>query len=126
MLQVTADQVVAALQATGVQPGDGVLVHSAIQYLGQTEGGVGMYYTSLCRALDIRIGLNPGDPGSGTLVVPAFNFAFARGEPFDPQTTPSAGMGASQRVPPPAPGGAPHAAPHAVAGGGGTLRGRPG
>jgi aminoglycoside 3-N-acetyltransferase len=94
MLQVTADQVVAALRATGIQPGDGVLVHSAIQYLGQPEGGVGMYYTALCRALDIRIGLNPDDPGSGTLAVPAFNFAFARGEPFDPQTTPTAGMGA--------------------------------
>jgi len=30
----------------------------------------------------------------GTLVVPTFNFAFARGEPYDPMTTPSAGMGA--------------------------------
>jgi aminoglycoside N3'-acetyltransferase len=90
MLQVTADQVVAALQATGVQPGDGVLVHSAIQYLGQPLGDVGIYYTALCQALDIH----PGNPGSGTLAVPAFNFAFARGEPFDPQTTPSAGMGA--------------------------------
>jgi len=29
----------------------------------------------------------------GTLAVPAFNFGFARGEPFDPASTPSQGMG---------------------------------
>lgn len=94
MLQVTPEQVVAALQATGIQPGDGALVHSAIQYLGQPLGGVGMYYTALCQALKIRPVHDPGTPGSGTLAVPAFNFAFARGEAYNPQTTPSAGMGA--------------------------------
>lgn len=31
---------------------------------------------------------------SGSVVVPTFNFGFARGEPYDPQTTPSVGMGA--------------------------------
>lgn len=30
----------------------------------------------------------------GTLAVPTFNFTFARGEPYDPQNTPSSGMGA--------------------------------
>jgi len=90
MLQVTTEQAVAALQATGIMPGDGVLVHSAIQYLGQPLGGVGMYYTAFCQALDIH----PDNPDSGTLAIPAFNFAFARGEPFDPQTTPAIGMGA--------------------------------
>jgi aminoglycoside 3-N-acetyltransferase len=94
MLKVSAEQVVAALQAVGINPGDSVLVHSAIQYLGQPLGGVPMYYTALCQALDIRIGLNPDDPGSGTLAVPAFNFAFARGDPYDPQNTPAVGMGA--------------------------------
>jgi aminoglycoside 3-N-acetyltransferase len=94
MLQVTAEQVLAALQATGIQPGDGVLVHSAIQYLGQPLGGVAMYYTALCQTLDITSGLTPASPGSGTLAVPAFNFLFARGEPYDPQTTPAVGMGA--------------------------------
>ena len=93
MLQVTVEQAVAALQATGIKPGDGVLVHSAIQYLGQPQGGVGMYYTALCQALDIPVGLTPAPPGSGTLAVPAFNFAFARGEPYDPQSTPAVGMG---------------------------------
>ena len=33
----------AALQDLGIQPGDGLLVHSAVQFLGQPEGGVGMY-----------------------------------------------------------------------------------
>ena len=40
-----------------------MLVHSAIQYLGQPVGGVGMYYTAFYRALDLRIRLNPDDPG---------------------------------------------------------------
>ncbi len=30
----------------------------------------------------------------GTLIVPTFNFGFAKGEPYDPLTTPSVGMGA--------------------------------
>ncbi len=30
----------------------------------------------------------------GTLAVPAFNFGFARGEAYDPQSAPSIGMGA--------------------------------
>ena len=94
MLQVTLEQAKAALQAIGIIPGDGVLVHSAIQYLGQPQGGVAMYYAALCQALNIQIGMNPASPSGGTLAVPVFNFAFARGEPYDPLTTPSAGMGA--------------------------------
>jgi aminoglycoside 3-N-acetyltransferase len=94
MLQVTAEQTLAALQAVGIQPGDGALVHSAIQSLGQPQDGVGMYYTALCQVLDSPSGLGQASPGRGTLAVPAFNFAFARGEPYDPQSTPSAGMGA--------------------------------
>jgi aminoglycoside 3-N-acetyltransferase len=94
MLQVTAEQVVAALQVVGVQPGDGVLVHSAIQFLGQPQGGVSMHYNALCQTLDIPCGLSPDFPGNGTLAIPTFNFAFARGEPYDPQTTPTIGMGA--------------------------------
>lgn len=94
MLQLTPEQVIAALQTIGIKPGDGVLVHSAIQYLGQPQGGVAMYYTVLCQVLSIQIGMNPASPSRGTLAAPVFNFAFARGEPYDPLTTPSAGMGA--------------------------------
>jgi aminoglycoside 3-N-acetyltransferase len=83
MLEVTEAQVTAALRMIGIGPEDNLLVHSAIQFLGRPAGGVGMYLQTL------RAVIGPG----GTLVVPAFNFAFARGERYDPQNTPSDGMG---------------------------------
>jgi aminoglycoside 3-N-acetyltransferase len=83
MKEVTRQQVVEALKAVGVQPGDGLLVHSALQFLGRPMGGVGMYFEALLQSLALN----------GTVVVPTFNFAFARGEAYDPQTTPSVGMG---------------------------------
>lgn len=106
MRQVTQDQVIAALQAVGVQPGDDLLVHSALHFLGQPAGGIGIYYRALQAVLDdtegksslpaeLRQTTSPDPPlASGTIAVPTFNFAFARGEPFDPQDTPSVGMGA--------------------------------
>jgi aminoglycoside N3'-acetyltransferase len=84
MQEVTKDQVVACLTSLGVCPGDGLLVHSAVQYLGLPRGGVGMYLEA------IQDVIGP----EGTLVVPAFNFGFARGERYDPGETPSQGMGA--------------------------------
>lgn len=90
MNEVNEQQVVAALQAVGVRAGDGLLVHSALQYLGRPTGGVGMYYNALVSVLEgqkTRLAL-------ATIAVPAFNFAFARGEPYDPQVTSSVGMGA--------------------------------
>lgn len=74
----------AALQAVGVRTGDGLLIHSAMHPLGKPDGGLEMVFGALKDA----VGLD------GTLVVPAFNFAFARGEDFDPYATPSQGMGA--------------------------------
>ncbi len=74
----------AALQAVGVRTGDGLLIHSAMHPLGKPEGGLAMVFAALKEA----VGLD------GTLVVPAFNFAFARGEDYDPYATPSHGMGA--------------------------------
>ncbi|MEX1247017.1 MAG: AAC(3) family N-acetyltransferase [Anaerolineales bacterium] len=74
----------AALHAVGVQPGDGLLLHSAMQYLGHPEGGLQMVLDALKFAI--------GD--QGTIVVPAFNFGFAKGEEYDPYATPSQGMGA--------------------------------
>lgn len=84
MLTVNAEQIIAALGRLGLGPGDGLLVHSAVQYFGRPDGGVGLYL----EALQTVIG------PEGTVAVPAFNFAFAKGQPYDPQTTPSAGMGA--------------------------------
>lgn len=74
----------AALQAVGVRAGDGLLIHSAMHPLGKPDGGLVMVFAALKEA----VGLD------GTLVVPAFNFAFARGEDYDPYATPSHGMGA--------------------------------
>ena len=94
MRQITQEQAVAVLQSIGIKPGDGLLVHSAIHYLGQPVGGVGMHYRALCQAVNIDPKQRAHAAGAvGSLAVPAFNFAFARGEPYDPQTTPSAGMG---------------------------------
>jgi aminoglycoside N3'-acetyltransferase len=72
-----------ALAAVGVQKGDGLLVHSALQFLGKPEGGEDMYLETL---FDV---LGP----EGTIAVPTFNFAFARGEDFDRLATASEGMG---------------------------------
>jgi aminoglycoside N3'-acetyltransferase len=87
---VTQRQVVQALQALGLSTGDRLLVHSAVQFLGKPQDdegriqGVGLYLAAIQEVLG----------SDGTLAVPAFNFAFARGEPFDPNATPSDGMGA--------------------------------
>ncbi len=83
MLEVTQAQIAGALRAVGLEAGDGVLVHSALHFLGRPAGGVEAYLAAFQEVLGPQ----------GTLVVPAFNFGFARGERFDPQETPSDGMG---------------------------------
>ena len=71
------------LAAVGVQAGDGLLVHSALQFLGRPEGGLQMYLDAL---------LDEVGP-EGTLAVPAFTFAFARGKDFDRRESTSENMG---------------------------------
>lgn len=80
---LTRQQLDGALEAAGLQAGDGLLVHSAVQFLGKPEGGLPMYRD----ALQAVIGPH------GTLVVPAFSFEFAKTAQYDPATTPSQGMG---------------------------------
>lgn len=77
------EQVVESLRALGVQRGDGLLVHSAIQYLGRPTGGLQIYLDAIRSVIGEE----------GTIAVPAFNFGFARGERYDPLETPSQGMG---------------------------------
>jgi aminoglycoside 3-N-acetyltransferase len=90
MQQVAKEQVVQALSQVGVQPNDGLLVHSAIQFLGRPPEGMDksrlpeLYFDALCETVNFS---------EGTLAAPTFTFAFARGEPYDPQTTPSQKMG---------------------------------
>ncbi len=83
MLETSPEQVLQTLQALDLQPGDGLLVHSALQFLGRPQGGPAMYLTCLQTVLGPQ----------GTLAAPAFNFGFAKGLPFDPANTPSQGMG---------------------------------
>ncbi len=80
---VSQSQVVDLLHRLGIQKGDGLLVHAAIQFLGIPEGGVEMYYQAIREVIGAE----------GSLAVPTFNFAFARGERFHPKQTPSKDMG---------------------------------
>jgi len=84
MREVTCQQVIDCLNSLGIIQGDGLLVHSAVQFLGRPIGGLAMYLEA------IQTVIGP----QGTLAVPTFNFAFAQGEPYDPQQTPSKNMGA--------------------------------
>ena len=77
------DELYRALVAVGIKSGDGLLIHSALQYLGRPESGIQMYLDVIQQV----IGVN------GTLAVPTFTFAFAREHEFDPKKTPSEGMG---------------------------------
>ncbi len=84
MKTLRREQLQQALKTIGIQPGDGLLVHSAIQFLGEPEGGVEMYFNAIMRAIGVE----------GTMAVPTFNFEFAETGEFDLQRTPSIGMGA--------------------------------
>ena len=79
MLETSPEQVLQTLQALDLQPGDGLLVHSALQFLGRPQGGPAMYLTCLQTVL--------GPPG--TLAAPAFKFGFAKGLPLDTANQPS-------------------------------------
>ena len=102
MRTLSYSQLVNSLHSLGLQPGDGVLVHSALQFLGQPEGGLEMYLQALGSVVNIPQVFQSGENSAaldrdkllGTLAVPTFNFGFARGEPFDSRYTPSVGMGA--------------------------------
>lgn len=103
MKTVTKEQLVSILQSLGIQAGDGLLVHSAIQFLGKPENGLKTYFDAICVVAGIvansplplgeGLGVRGDALTEGTLAVPTFNFAFARGEPFDPLNTPAEGMG---------------------------------
>lgn len=81
---LSRSQLSEALNAVGVQSGDGLLVHSALQLLGRPEGGLQTVLDALLEAVG----------SEGTIAVPTFPFTFNRGMDYDPKTTPSKGMGA--------------------------------
>ncbi len=80
---LTRKELDAALASVGVAAGDGLLVHSALQFFGKPEGGLQMYLDALLTAIG----------PSGTLAVPTFPFTFNRGLDYNPATTPSKDMG---------------------------------
>jgi aminoglycoside 3-N-acetyltransferase len=89
MQEVNRQQILDCLHQVGVQPGDGLLVHSALQFFGRPQGGIGIYLDALQEAVGMK-----DDPARGTLAVPVFNFSFAKGQDYDPDLTPAVGMGA--------------------------------
>jgi aminoglycoside 3-N-acetyltransferase len=97
MREVTADQVEEILAALGMAAGQGVIVHSALQFLGRPSEGPLTYLKAFCRVLNIPVpslGISHQEnTATGTLAVPTFNFSFARGLPYDPMNTPAEGMG---------------------------------
>jgi len=103
MLEVTLSALIDTLRGLGVEAGDGLLVHSAVQFLGRPRGGMEMYYHGLRSVLNghdsTSSQVNKNDsmsitPIEGTIVVPTFNFDFCSGKRYDPKSTPAVGMGA--------------------------------
>jgi len=80
-----AESITGALRAVGVERGDLVLMHSdasaVIKMLGSSDWG---------RTLDLlgTACLDAVGP-EGTVVVPTFNWAFCKGQPYDARRTPS-------------------------------------
>lgn len=91
MREITVEQIVDCLLSLGLKGGDGVLVHSALQFLGMPCNGVSDYGAAFFSVLEMDA--QDVNNSKGTLAVPTFNFAFAKGEAYDAQTTPSKGMG---------------------------------
>lgn len=77
-----------SLQRVHLNPGDLVFIHSSLLHLGIMEG-VSIQDTAANVYRVISEYLGP----DGTLVVPTFNFDFAKGLEFDRQNTPSKNMG---------------------------------
>lgn len=82
---VGLDDLLTRFSELGVRRSDTLLVHSAVQFLGKPEGGIGLYYQALSTAL--------GLPEAGLLAVPTFTFSFVQGEGYDPANTPAQRMG---------------------------------
>lgn len=80
---LTSQLFTSRLEQIGINPGDGLLIHSAIQFLGQPDGGIEMIFQCLKNLLT----------NGGTIAVPTFNFDFAKGVEFKIKETPSKGMG---------------------------------
>jgi len=76
---LTKQNLIEEFQAFGVEAGDALLVHSSYKSFGGVDGGPQTVIDALLDALG----------SDGTLIMPAFNFDFCKGEPWDVNETPS-------------------------------------
>ncbi len=76
---LTFDNLVEEFRAIGINAGDTLMVHSSYKSFGGVDGGP---QTVIDALLDVL-----GE--EGTLIMPAFNFDFCKGEPWDVRNTPS-------------------------------------
>lgn len=76
---LTFETLVEGFGKLGVEEGDTLLVHSSYKSLGAVDGGPQI----VINALEAVLG------EEGTLVMPAFNFDFNKGTPWDVRSTPS-------------------------------------
>ncbi|MBN1808350.1 MAG: AAC(3) family N-acetyltransferase [Planctomycetes bacterium] len=80
---VTAEDIVAALRAAGIEAGDIIMVHSSLKSFGHVEGGAETVVDALLEAVGEK----------GTVIVPTLSASYNRGTasgiPFNPKTTPS-------------------------------------
>ena len=76
---LTQEEVKAALTEVGVEQGDVLLGHFALNWFGYIEGGAESLIDTLLELLGPE----------GTLVMPTFSFSWLGRAPFDPGTTPS-------------------------------------
>jgi aminoglycoside 3-N-acetyltransferase len=83
MKTVSFEEIKSKLLDLGISSGDGLLVHSAVQYFGKPVGDIGIYYDAIRSIIGAE----------GTLAVPAFTFSFAISGLFDLKNTPSEKMG---------------------------------
>ena len=90
MQEVTQQQVTTCLKTLGIASGDGLLVHSAVQFLGRPVGGLKMYLDA------IQAVIGP----DGTLVIPTFNFGFAIFEANEALGILDCHVGSPSRTPP--------------------------
>ncbi len=76
---LTFEELVKEFQILGVEAGDVLLVHSSYKSFGGVDGGPQTIIDALLEVLG----------NEGTLIMPAFNFDFCKGEPWDVNETPS-------------------------------------
>ncbi len=76
---ITKQEMINGFQSLGLTEGDVLQVHSSYKSLGGVEGGPQTVIDGLLETI--------GD--EGTLIMPAFNFDFCKGIPWDFQNTPS-------------------------------------